>query len=646
MKDIDKKCRAYCVLCLVFGIIGMILGCIIIGLLCSTLSIAFGIVAITTKSKALNKPMIIFGFSLSALGILLGIVMLIAVIITPSKSTITQVSETNESQTIEDTTVENNDEKIGEPSQQAEQTQEQQSLEIQQNQLSIENDQNSQGIELKVDNDSVNTERSEQLLTRETEQETDKKQEVVEQEDSWGNFKRKFICFIALIVIFICLFLSINDDNKFKTYSMLRPTDMSCPECKATNITVSMINRNATTLNLGVISPALAGISATQIGVEKVAVCQCCGCDFPVITAGEINNLCIKAKNKKILHISILVVCIIVILFNKPTFTKTEKNNTRETVVETANVVETNSIETTNDTSDLVENVKENSKDVLDDIKRLEQEGYTYITDSELALYGDYYIDMPIYTITQLKNIYSSEGRCEPYVGDHTKVFDFVWEESFGNEIDALDYETEKTLLNIDVLIYGKIGEGSKAQQCKILTSDKQAINDIKDYIINKSDRLLLTEDMSTHLTDLSETFKSDCEEVSYDTLLHNPDLYKSKKIKVKVKVIRVDADGWIMQGTQLGIMENNKSKEIALSDNRKVRTPRFVEGETITLYGYGDGTRTMNGAGVGGTLSDIWSGDSGYEIPCISIVYTGNDNYEDWLTIIKEDTNDSHVAR
>ena len=166
----------------------------------------------------------------------------------------------------------------------------------------------------------------------------------------------------------------------------------------------------------------------------------------------------------------------------------------------------------------------------------------------------------------------------------------------------------------------------------------------------NKENGIVVTSSGDKYTLDIlvndSSEFKASCEKVSYNDLTTNPELYESKNICVEVKIIRVDADGWIMQGTQLAQMEGSSSKVIALSDERLVRSPRFVEGQSITLYGTGGGTRKLRGAGVGGTLSDIWTGDSGDQIPCISIKYTSKDSYEDWMSILEADDNDYHVAR
>ena len=108
----------------------------------------------------------------------------------------------------------------------------------------------------------------------------------------------------------------------------------------------------------------------------------------------------------------------------------------------------------------------------------------------------------------------------------------------------------------------------------------------------------------------------------------------------------QIDADGWVFQGTQIGKMDGNSDKMIAFSDERSIRSPRFVEGDTLTLYGYGDGLSTLTSKGVGGTLSSLWSGDSGTEVPSIRVQYTGGDDYSGWLEAIASGNTDYHIAR
>ena len=92
--------------------------------------------------------------------------------------------------------------------------------------------------------------------------------------------------------------------------------------------------------------------------------------------------------------------------------------------------------------------------------------------------------------------------------------------------------------------------------------------------------------------------------------------------------------------------MDGNNEHQISISDERSVRSPRFMEGETYTLYGTADGLSKLKKAGVGGTLSSLWKGDKGTEVPDIDVYYTNKDDYEEWSDAIINDNTDYHIAR
>lgn len=133
-----------------------------------------------------------------------------------------------------------------------------------------------------------------------------------------------------------------------------------------------------------------------------------------------------------------------------------------------------------------------------------------------------------------------------------------------------------------------------------------------------------------------AKEFKESAVSVTYDDLIHNPDLYECKNIKCEIKFTRTDPDGIIFDGTKLAKISGD-SEEICVYDERLLSSPNFCEGDTIVVYGVGAGLGTMKSAGVGGVISDTWRGDKGYSIPCISVYYTDSDNYEDWVTVLNK---------
>jgi hypothetical protein len=48
----------------------------------------------------------------------------------------------------------------------------------------------------------------------------------------------------------------------------------------------------------------------------------------------------------------------------------------------------------------------------------------------------------------------------------------------------------------------------------------------------------------------------------------------------------------------------------------------------------------------LGGTLSDIWSGDPGESVPAFSIRYTSLDNYSDWILLIDDNKSNTYYDK
>ncbi len=111
MNDVDKKCRVYCVLCLILGIVGAVTGIIIIGVLFSILSVACAIAAVQTYSDDLQKGKLIFGCAFSVIGLLIGIPMLLSIFKSDAitKSVATQISDNTSSTVIAESNNDNTD---------------------------------------------------------------------------------------------------------------------------------------------------------------------------------------------------------------------------------------------------------------------------------------------------------------------------------------------------------------------------------------------------------------------------------------------------------------------------------------------------------------------------------------------------------
>lgn len=115
---------------------------------------------------------------------------------------------------------------------------------------------------------------------------------------------------------------------------------------------------------------------------------------------------------------------------------------------------------------------------------------------------------------------------------------------------------------------------------------------------------------------------------VSYNDLRKYPDTYEGTPIKLKLTLETVEPDGLIFNGDVIGVVSGT-SNEVAVYDSRSVREPRFVEGDTITLYGDADGLvklkQYIKGSGLLG--SDLFARTvDEYEVPCIRVKYTSED--------------------
>lgn len=136
------------------------------------------------------------------------------------------------------------------------------------------------------------------------------------------------------------------------------------------------------------------------------------------------------------------------------------------------------------------------------------------------------------------------------------------------------------------------------------------------------------------------ETFIESCVEVSYDDLRRYPDTYKDKPIKLTIYIEDVEPDGWIFPGD---IIATYQDEELAVYDDRMIREPRIIEGDTITVYAVGYGLSKMK-IKEKGLIFDKAIDE--YEIPSIKIKYMEGDEdlYEKGLP--KEENNSYDKGR
>ncbi len=265
-------------------------------------------------------------------------------------------------------------------------------------------------------------------------------------------------------------------------------------------------------------------------------------------------------------------------------------------------------------------------------IDELASRDVLFITPEELKNFSEYISERYFFTTIVVDHA-SESSNC-------------VYDEKYGsyNCLESAGPVSEEWK-DKKLAIYGCIGEYGY-EQCEVYSTDENEINAANFHIKSQGYSQDLAQLVYDDIAEKAQAFKEECVSVSWDDLRRNPDSYKGDKIRVKVTFIQVDADGWIFQGTQVAKMDGKKDHIIAISDNRIVRSPRFVEGDTITLYGYGDGLGKFKTAGAGGKIKDFWTGDSGEELPDIDVQYTEKDDYHDWIKAIESGNTDYHIAR
>ena len=143
---------------------------------------------------------------------------------------------------------------------------------------------------------------------------------------------------------------------------------------------------------------------------------------------------------------------------------------------------------------------------------------------------------------------------------------------------------------------------------------------------------------------DARQEFIDSTIKVTYKDLRKHPAKYEGVPIRLKVKITKVDADGFFFNGAITAELDD---KKICIADYREIRDPRFEKGDTITIYGVGNGLTTLTtyykGTGLFGT--DIGAKvKSVKEIPIVKMIYTKKDDLSmisPYATPISEDEYD-----
>lgn len=110
---------------------------------------------------------------------------------------------------------------------------------------------------------------------------------------------------------------------------------------------------------------------------------------------------------------------------------------------------------------------------------------------------------------------------------------------------------------------------------------------------------------------DSQQSFISSCQKYSYEDLVRYPDTYEDSPITDTLVVEQVMPGGFL---TSEGYRcyEVGTENEIVLFDDRETKEPKFVEGDTVTVYGTYYGTEKMERLFTGEKVS----------VPCINFQY------------------------
>jgi len=111
--------------------------------------------------------------------------------------------------------------------------------------------------------------------------------------------------------------------------------------------------------------------------------------------------------------------------------------------------------------------------------------------------------------------------------------------------------------------------------------------------------------------------FKETAESVSYENLARYPDTYESKKVKITVKIKEVQKkDSMLFADSYIASMSGN---EIAIYDERELKEPKLLEGDTVVIYGYGKGLTEIKTYDKSGFIPKVIDKR---KIPAVSIEY------------------------
>ena len=261
--------------------------------------------------------------------------------------------------------------------------------------------------------------------------------------------------------------------------------------------------------------------------------------------------------------------------------------------------------------------LKKNNDTSDTDIKQAQAVTETVkIFEQDLLDDWDSYKGKQVETTIIYSNYLTSDKRIEgkslySYAGENSTTDEiYVY---LSKKIDRKDYS-----FGDFITVKGMVSDTKyELTECEIVNSGTEAKNEFN----------LLYEPYKEKLAEIAqaneEEFRNgELETPSYEELLRYPSSYEDKRIKLTVYISEKEADGVIIDGTIWGTYQG---QQVVIDDERTVKEPEILTGDTLTIYGYGGGTTTIKtyvkGSGLLGTDLGADVVDK-TEVPKIKIVY------------------------
>lgn len=323
------------------------------------------------------------------------------------------------------------------------------------------------------------------------------------------------------------------------------------------------------------------------------------GCTFWLGLILAIIDLIKRDGRKKICSIIAIVISIIWLLIGVSVSNGNKKEETPKenvAVEEATRDEETEEIVIKNETEE-----NYNLKETYNEEKEYEAVFFYTLIDNI-----DEYKEKDIRTTIQVRNC--NENEDESYIESEYSDYDLVSEY---NNIKIYPDNYQEFESGEYITVVGKITEKDYSeilQYAHIIEYGEEAKKEF-DYGLSEFQK-----QREEKIRMEKEEFIEKAETPTYDDLLRYPDTYKEKKIKIIAKIVRVEPDGIIFDGE---IEATMGGESIAVYDNREIKEPKFREGDSVTIYGYGKGTTTVKVQDTSGFLPKTIDK---YDIPAIDV--------------------------